>query len=61
MRSEVNGMLERRNGVLKVTQLPKMLETTDEGIAKIVKTSRLVGGTIRRKVNSTPQCQNCVF
>ena len=54
MRGEFNSIPLPRNCILEVTQPPEALETSDEGIAEVVKTTRFVGVTMRCEVNSIP-------
>ena len=49
------------NCLLEITQLPKALETSFEGVAEVVKTNRFVGVIVRSEVNSISERRNCVF
>jgi hypothetical protein len=58
MRGDVISILESRNCVLDVTQLPEALETSSEGGTEVVKTAGLVRVpvTMRGEVNNIPEC-----
>jgi hypothetical protein len=60
-RDELNSIPERRNCALEVTQLPEAPETSSQGGAEAVKTSRFVGVPLRGEVNGKPVPRNCVL
>ena len=50
VRSEVNSLPQPRNGILQVVELAEALETSEEGVAEVVKTAVLVRVTVRSDV-----------
>lgn len=61
VRAEANNILQARICLLKITQLPDAIETSEQGIAEIAQTGRLVGVAIRGEVNCVPVSRNCLL
>jgi hypothetical protein len=61
MSGEVNSIPLCWNCALKVTQLPDALETSEEGVAEVVKTGGLERVTMRGEVNGIPERRNGVL
>ena len=61
MEGKVNGIPECGIRILEVTQLPKTLETSHQGVAEVAETTRLVRVTMRHEANSISAPRNCVL